>query len=209
MDTEARTEVARLWRVYKTIHQLVSDRGYLVSQSELEMDLDTFRDTFARTSDIHRDQLTFLVQKKDDPADQLLVFFPKDKSVGVKPIRKYVERMLTQNIPKGIIIFQQTMTSSANKVIQGMSAKYHLESFQEAELLVNITKHVLVPIHIVLSTEEKLTLLKRYRLKETQLPRIQQTDPVARYYGLKRGQVVKIMRNSETSGRYVSYRLCL
>ncbi|KAG2175101.1 hypothetical protein INT44_007579 [Umbelopsis vinacea] len=209
MDTEARTEVARLWRVYKTIHQLVSHRGYLVSQSELEMDLDTFRDTFARTSDIDRDQLTFLVQKKDDPADQLLVFFPKDKSVGVKPIRKYVERMLTQNIPKGIIIFQQTMTSSANKVIQGMSAKYHLESFQEAELLVNITQHVLVPIHIVLSQEEKLALLKRYRLKETQLPRIQQTDPVARYYGLKRGQVVKIMRNSETSGRYVSYRLCL
>jgi DNA-directed RNA polymerase I, II, and III subunit RPABC1 len=47
------------------------------------------------------------------------------------------------------------------QVIQGMSAKYHLESFQEAELLVNITKHVLVPIHIVLSTEEKLALLKR------------------------------------------------
>ncbi|KAH8550154.1 RNA polymerase [Umbelopsis sp. PMI_123] len=209
MDSEARTEVARLWRVYKTIHQLVCDRGYLVSQSELEMDLDTFRDTFARTSEVDRDQLTFLVQKKDDPADQLLVFFPKDKSVGVKPIRKYVERMLTQNIPKGIIIFQQTMTSSANKVIQGMSAKYHLESFQEAELLVNITQHILVPIHIVLSQEEKLALLKRYRLKETQLPRIQQTDPVARYYGLKRGQVVKIMRNSETSGRYVSYRLCL
>ncbi|GAB5585515.1 DNA-directed RNA polymerases II 24 kDa polypeptide (RNA polymerase II subunit 5) [Umbelopsis nana] len=209
MDTEARNEVARLWRVYKTIHHLVNDRGYLVSQSELDMDLETFKDTFARTSEIDRDQLTFLVQKKDDPADQLLVFFPKDKSVGVKPIRKYVERMLTQNIPKGIIVFQQTMTSSANKVIQGMSAKYHLESFQEAELLVNITKHVLVPTHIVLSQEEKLALLKRYRLKETQLPRIQQTDPVARYYGLKRGQVVKIMRNSETSGRYVSYRLCL
>lgn len=34
-----------------------------------------------------RDQLTFVVQKKDDPTDQLLVFFPKDTSVGVKPLR--------------------------------------------------------------------------------------------------------------------------
>lgn len=34
--------------------------------------------------------MTILVEKIDDPSDNLFVFFPEDTKVGVKPIRKCV-----------------------------------------------------------------------------------------------------------------------
>jgi len=42
-----------------------------------------------------------------------------------------------------------------------MAPKYILEQFLETELLVNITEHVLVPQHILLTNEEKQLLLKK------------------------------------------------
>jgi DNA-directed RNA polymerase I, II, and III subunit RPABC1 len=39
-------ETSRLWRVHKTIHHMVHDRGYIVSQAELDMALAEFVQTY-------------------------------------------------------------------------------------------------------------------------------------------------------------------
>jgi DNA-directed RNA polymerase I, II, and III subunit RPABC1 len=138
------------------------------------------------------------------------VEFVADKgSIGVGQMKKFVQHCSANEFKAGIMVTCSALSAQARKVVQAMQAYTQTECFLEEDLLVNITHHELVPKHILLSREEKIALLKRYHLKETQLPRILQKDPIARYLGLKRGQVVKIIRNSETAGRYASYRLCV
>lgn len=154
-----------------------------------------------------RADLIVLVAHNDDPSDQMFVFFPEEPKIGIKTVKNYCHRMQEESIQRAIIVVQQGMTPSAKQALADMAPKYILEYFLENELLINITEHELVPEHVVLTNEEKQELLQRYKLRENQLMRIQQSDPVARYFGLKRGQVVKIIRPSETAGRYISYRL--
>lgn len=203
-------ECYKLWRIRKTIMQLCHDRGYLVTQEELDQTLDQFKQQFGDKPSERRparSDLIVLVAHNDDPTDQMFVFFPDEPKVGIKTIKTYCQRMQEENISRAIIVVQMGMTPSAKQSLVDMAPKYILEQFLESELLVNITEHMLVPEHVLMTPEEKQELLLRYKLKESQLPRIQQGDPVARYFGLKRGQVVKIIRPSETAGRYISYRL--
>mmetsp|Transcript_25670 Transcript_25670/g.24528 ORF Transcript_25670/g.24528 Transcript_25670/m.24528 type:complete len:214 (+) Transcript_25670:163-804(+) len=200
-------EASKMFRVRKTCLKMLTKRGYIVDEEDVNMTTDDFKMKFG--DDPSRESLTILVEKADDPTDQLFVFFPSDEKVGVKPIKTYCGRMKEENVLRAIIIVRGNLTPFAKQAIKEMSSHgYLMEYFRDAELLVDITEHKLVPEHVVLTSQQKQELLERYRLKPSQLPRIQLTDPIARYYGLKHHQVVKIIRPSETAGRYITYRLC-
>jgi len=205
--SQERTIGERIFAVRRTVLQMLRDRGYMVDQNDIDQSEEDFFEKFSPSP--QRDALTLLVQRRDDPTEMILVFWPADPKVGVKPIKRYMERMNEEDAKRAILVVQQALTAFARQALTEIQASegLQIEVFQEPELLVNITEHVLVPQHMVLTKEEKDILLKRYKMKESQLPRIQLTDPVARYYGLSRGQVVKIIRPSETAGKYVTYRM--
>eukprot|EP00602_Paraphysomonas_sp_CaronLab_P008460 CAMPEP_0185026588 /NCGR_PEP_ID=MMETSP1103-20130426/10942_1 /TAXON_ID=36769 /ORGANISM="Paraphysomonas bandaiensis, Strain Caron Lab Isolate" /LENGTH=172 /DNA_ID=CAMNT_0027560219 /DNA_START=152 /DNA_END=670 /DNA_ORIENTATION=- len=156
-----------------------------------------------------RENLTIFVEKADDATDQIFVFFPVDEKVGVNPIKAYCLRMKEQGVKRAIIVVKNNLTPCAKQALKELGVRgYRMEYFRDAEMLVDITEHKLVPEHVVLTTQEKNELLIRYKLKPSQLPRIQLQDPMSRYLGLNHGQVVKIVRPSETAGRYITYRIC-
>ncbi|TVY59639.1 DNA-directed RNA polymerases I,II and III subunit RPABC1 [Lachnellula suecica] len=220
-------ETARLWRAWRTVHELVQDRGYILSEEEVKISLEDFERKF-RGGDNQIDKRT--MQFSATPSDEMMkrytnpstdrdpippppdvgtifVQFQEGDSIGIKHMRKFAQDLTGGNYHTGILVTSVNITPAALKIIPAVASETKIETFLEADLLVNITHHELVPKHVLLSKEEKTALLQRYRLKDTQLPRIQVGDPVARYLGLRRGQVVKIIRKSETAGRYASYRL--
>ena len=200
-------EASHLFRIRRTLLKMLKKRSYVVDAAQLAMTPLCFVDQFGDQP--KRNDLTILAEHETDAEDQLFVFLPDDDKVGVKTIKQYCEMMKEASVSHAILVVKQGVTPFAKTALQEMASTYLIEHFRDAELLVDVTEHRLVPAHALLSPEDRQALLDRYKLRAEQLPRIERTDPVARYYGLKVGDVVKIVRPSETAGRYVTYRVCI
>ena len=75
------------------------------------------------------------------------------------------------------------------------------------EPLKDMTRHDLVPDHVILSDKEKEQILAQYHIEPSQLPKMLTTDPVALSIGAKSGEIVKIIRESHTAKESIAYRL--
>ncbi|GAQ85818.1 DNA-directed RNA polymerase subunit 5 family protein [Klebsormidium nitens] len=172
MDDENAT---KLYRVRRTILEMLNDRGYNVLDEELSQ---TKEDFIEKVGDEPKKEDLMMSKRKLDSSEQIRVFFPDAKSdgrssgnfnVGIKDMKEYVEKMKRDNIQRAIMVVAENLTPFAKACLGEIATKgYFIEVFQESELLVNISHHVIVPKHYVLSSEEKMALLKRYCVKETQ-----------------------------------------
>ncbi|WCJ39045.1 DNA-directed RNA polymerases I II and III subunit RPABC1 [Euphorbia peplus] len=193
-------ESLRYYLSRRTVLEMLRDRGYAVSELDLTRSLHDFRTEFTNKIELERLQIS-----ASNCSDKVLVVFMGTEEVKTKEIRDLFLQIGNRESLKGLVlILQNKMNHFAKKEL--VKWPFKVEVFQITELLLNITKHSLQPKYEMLTAAQKQHLLAKYKAEEKQLPRMLKDDAIARYYGLEKGQVLKITYNGGLVDSTVTYR---
>ena len=196
----------KLFRVWKTLHKMMEDRGYIIEDKDYQTI--TFQEWLEKNNSSSPFHGIFY-KKVGEEVNRLYYEYVTSTKLNAGDISQFFSQMKEGKAESGIIIYSGQLSPQAKQKLADINMELQVQCFNISELMVNITEHTYVPKHLLLSTEEKKELKKKYKITENQLPKILSTDPVAKYLGLKRGDVVKIIRDSETAGKYVTYRITI
>jgi len=148
-----------------------------------------------------KDASGFLVQTAEKE-ETLMWCIPSRGTVGVQYIRNLKKIMDEEKLEKALVVTSGRYTSAARVNAQQEGIELIPRIFPSF----NIFDHVLVPKHEIVNPDDREKLLKKYRAHPHQLPRLKSSDPAVLAIGAKPGDVVRIIRDSPTAGKYVSYR---
>ena len=153
-----------------------------------------------------------LKKSKNENDEYNLVLDDKSKYI----IKFLMNKLTTINKSSGILDFLDSnfennfllvVPDISSKVKKELQNKYKKsEVFMENELLIDLMSHILVPKQYKLNVDTEKFLRDRNSTKKN-FPSIKLNDPMSRYLNLKEGDIIRIIRPSESSGQTVSYRI--
>ena len=204
----------RLFDVRTTLKKMLSRRGFAVSPTIENETLESFEYSyledpqFSLTFDARRE----VVMRHNNKVDDLLLVFFADigeTNIGIGPIREFLLEMEKKQCCEAIVVIPKSLTSPGYTLLRELmtTRKISITPFSESELLFDLFEHVRVPRHTLLGEDEKQKLLQDLNITPNLLPKIQKSDPVAKYLGLCVGDIVQIRRYSITVGEDVYYRV--
>jgi DNA-directed RNA polymerase subunit H len=123
-------------------------------------------------------------------------------TVGINAMNTLYKVMDEKNLDHAIVITEGRFTHA---VKQGQKKK-KIELLPKSFPVFDIFEHDLVPRHEILSEKEREQLLAQYKVQPYQIPQIKATDPAVKVIGAKPGDILRIIRKSQTAGEYISYR---
>lgn len=141
--------------------------------------------------------------------------------IGNKLVVKMIDTKITSMSKSNVILDFLTEYKDYHKIliVKSYTAKSKenlldpsfgiTEVFIEADLMINLMEIVGCPQYEVLTPEETDQFLDEYFSSRKQLKKMFDCDRAALYLFLKRKQVVRIIRDSEITGKAIDYRIVI
>ena len=154
--------------------------------------------------EIRRSELEGVVEflVKAPKREETILVWCASERVGIPLLRRMMREMNAVGVKRGMIIAHGDITRQA----QVLAREKGIELIPKGFPSFNIFKHILVPVHEILTEKEREEMLKEYHVKVHQLPRIAASDPAVIAIGGRPGDILRIVRDSPTAGKHVFYR---
>ena len=206
--------VEKLFKSRKTLLKMVETRGFNVD-SLINYSFDEIRIMLLNHSKSNKDVSPLDIRINSDKGNSMFVKYiltPKIRLSNLQTlINHFIEEMNKGDTFIAIITEPLTYDSNFEEYVNNIYIKNNIfiQYFYINTITFNITEHDMVPKHELISEDEKNKLIKNLNITDvSKLPKIKKTDPIAKYYGMKQGDVARIYRPSGTSGISIYYRLC-
>jgi DNA-directed RNA polymerases I, II, and III subunit RPABC1 len=212
MSSSQISTVNKLLQSRNVIMEILENRGYPVSE------INIFSREEIKLLYLNK-QLDFQV-KNENNGKTLYVKYLIAGKVRNSSLKKYLDEIIGDFESEGdfdpsniefIIVLDHKINDSLEKMIDYFyfQKNIYINLFHIDSIRINLTKHHLVPEHVKIETDIFQKLKKKFNLNSRyQLPIINRKDIIAKYIGLKPGEICKIVRPSITSGEYTAWRCC-
>lgn len=150
-------------------------------------------ETRGYTDALIKSDFTYYNRCMFDADKRVYVFVDDSDKLNIGVVKECISFMNNEGCRHGIIVYGSSYTPAVKKIVSS-DTSFRIELFSRSELGFNVTKHVLVPEHRQ-STPDEYAQLSQYADK---LPRMFSTDPVARFYGFQKNDIIRIQRPDNT-----------
>jgi len=202
----------RLWKINRIFLEKLEDTFYIIPEEErlAARSLNHFSAAFRSKEQLER---VFYPQPNTIAALKtprgVLLFFAElqegKKYIRVEDIRLLVAKMESTGVTATFFVINGPLSSKANDILNSIQAPplRRVIVLRDEETMFNVTRHKRVPKHSLLTPSEAKKWLEQTKLKRSQLPRLFENDPQAKYLGACQGDLVRVTGSSPTVGTFV------
>jgi len=215
-----------LYLAYKTVLEMADARNFRVNN---ELTREQFIVKISSESDKSSSMFKIDTFNSNDSSknEQICIVFIIKSKRSEK--RTKISTLLPEKFNGQLIVVlkdKPQKTGTLKTSLKGEQEKYNTPSskitrvdvFSYMSLLFNITKHVLQPQFDMVNDHDLKELVKSYTTKDdsnvikefkTRLPKLMYTDPIAEFYGMNIGDVIKVTRYDPQYNSAVTYRVVI